>query len=78
MSRYRHTSKQDRMTKFEKFQWVVACIVFSVVFICYFIFRFFSNCIFEWPLRFDVKTCWNEQIQPAKEKAAEKAVNFIP
>ena len=62
----------------EKFQWVLTAIVFVVVFIGAFIYFFASNCIFEWPIRWDIKTCWSEQIQPAKNEAIEKAANFMP
>jgi len=34
--------------------------------------RFFANCIFEWPIRWDVSTCWEEQKAPAKQKAIEE------
>lgn len=67
-----------KLSEFEKFQWAVfltACVVF---FIWYYILGFFQNCIFEWPVRWDVKTCWNEQYEPARDKAAEKAINFMP
>lgn len=66
------------MSKEEEFQWGVAAVVFVIVFVLSVIYYFFSNCIFEWPPRWDIGTCFSEQIQPAKEKAAEKAANFIP
>lgn len=76
---YKFKKHRDRkMTEQEKFQWVLTSIVFVVVFIGAFIYFFASNCIFEWPIRWDVKTCWSEQIQPAKEEAIEKAANFVP
>jgi hypothetical protein len=63
-------------------EWLVLMAIASVVFIVWYaiytVFGFLTNCIFEWPVRWDVGTCWNEQIQPAKEKAIEKAANFIP
>lgn len=62
----------------EKFQWILFTIVFVILFIIYFTYRFFSNCVFEWPIRWDVSTCWNEQIVPSKEKAIEKASVFAP
>lgn len=77
MRRYRRY-RERRMTEQEKFQWVLATIIFVVFFTLYFVRGYFSNCIFEWPVRWDVKTCFVEQISPAKEKAAEKAVNFVP
>lgn len=70
------------MSRDEEFQWWIVTIVFVVCFIFYLSWGFLSNCIFEWPIRWDVGTCWHEQIKPAKEKASEKAsekaVNFIP
>ncbi len=72
---YHHPKK---ITKEEIFQWGVVAVVFAFFFIFHFIGGFLSNCIFEWPIRWDVSTCWHEQIAPAKEKAAEKAANFIP
>ncbi len=73
---YRHRDK--KMTEQEKFQWVLTAIVFVVVFIFVFVSRFFSHCIFEWPIRWDIGACWHEQIQPAKDAATEKAANFVP
>ena len=62
----------------EKFAWVVASIVFVVVFIVWFIFSFFSHSVFVWPPRFDVVACWNQQVEPAKDKAVNAAANFVP
>jgi len=73
---YKHREK--KMTEFEKFQWVLTAIVFVVVFICVFAYRFTTNCIFEWPIRWDVGVCWHEQVGPAKDAATEKAANFVP
>lgn len=80
MSRYRRYRKYRSrgITEQEKFQWGLAIVIFIIAFIFYFVGSYFSNCIFEWPPRWDVKTCFNEQINPAKEKAAEKAANFVP
>lgn len=79
MSRRRFDRHRSRgMTKQERFQWGLTIVVFIIVFCAVFVYRFFANCIFEWPIRWNVHTCWNEQVQPAKEKAAEKAANFIP
>jgi hypothetical protein len=66
------------MSKEDLFQWALACVVFVVFFALYFIHGFFDHCVFEWPIRWDVGTCWNEQISPSQQKAAEKAANFIP
>ncbi len=67
-----------KMTEFEKFQWAIFFIVLIGGFLFYFVLGWITNCVFEWPIRWDVTNCWNEQINPAKEKASEKAVNFIP
>lgn len=66
------------MTEQEKFQWVLTAIVFVVVFVGMFIYLFTTKCIFEWPIRWDIKVCWHEQVQPAKEEAIDKAANFVP
>lgn len=82
MARYRRYKRRYRrpqkMSKEEEFQWIVATVVFVVAFVVYFTFGFISNCIWEWPPRWDVGTCWNEQIDPAKDKASEKATPFVP
>ena len=70
--------RERKMTEQEKFQRILTAIVFVVVFIGAFIYFFASNCIFEWPIRWDIKTCWNEQIQPARNEAIDKAANFVP
>jgi hypothetical protein len=67
-----------RMSKKEMVGWAIAAFVFIVSYVVYFSFSFVSNCIFEWPIRWDIKTCWHEQVGPAKEKASEAAANFIP
>ena len=66
------------MTRQEWFQWAVVTVVFVVGFIIYFVYGFFANCIFEWPPRWDVATCWNEQKAPAQQKAVEEAIKFAP
>lgn len=72
--------KKRRNTKLTKkeFQWLITITVFIIAFIFYFTKGYLSNCIFEWPPRWDVKVCFSEQINPAKDKAAEKAANFVP
>jgi hypothetical protein len=65
------------LTKQEKFAWVVAFAVFIISFFFYFTINFISNCVFEWPLRWDIKTCWKEQIEPSNQKASEKTAPFI-
>jgi len=76
--KFKKRSRSNRMTEFEKFQWIVFCIICTVLFAFYLIKGFIFNCVFEWPIRWDVRVCWSEQINPAKEKAAEKATNFMP
>ena len=66
------------MTKQEQFMWAVAGVVFVVGFLVYFVYGFFTNCIFHWPIRWDVGACWHEQIAPAQYKAAQSASNFMP
>ena len=72
MGKYKKYSRYKRsknLTPEEKFQWALAIAIFIIAFIFYFVINYFSNCIFEWPIRWDVKTCWHEQINPAKNKA---------
>ena len=78
MRKYRYRYHDKKMTKLEKFQWLLTAVIFGIVFVVYFSYRFATNCIFEWPIRWDVRACWHEQIAPAKEKAAEQAANFVP
>lgn len=66
------------MSEMEKFQWVVASVVFAVVFVVLLAYGFVAHCVIEWPIRWDVGTCWHEQVDPASKKAAEAASNFIP
>ena len=79
MSRRRYYKYRSRgLSKEEKIGWAIASFVFVVVFVAYFIYSFFANCIFEWPIRWDVGTCWDEQKAPAKQKAVEEAIKFAP
>lgn len=80
MSRRRkyHYYSSKGLTKEEKFRWILVIIIFIVGFLIYFSYGILTNCVFHWPIRWDVMTCWNEQVNPAKEKAAEKAANFVP
>lgn len=66
------------MTKQKQFQWILVGVIFVIGFIIYFIYGFFVNCIFEWPPRWDVGTCWEEQKAPAKQKAIEDTIKFAP
>lgn len=63
---------------FKRFWWIFFFVLLTIVFILQFAYNFVANCIFEWPIRWDVKVCWNEQINPAKEKAIEVAGPFMP
>ena len=76
--KYRYRSRPRGLTKQEKFQWVFAAVVFVIAFVVYFTFNFVSNCIWEWPPWWDIGTCWNEQIDPARWKATETAAPFVP
>lgn len=68
--------KKDRVP--EWFQWAIFAVVFFVIFVISMIWNFTANCVFEWPLRFDVATCWDEQKPDAKEDATDAASNFMP
>lgn len=71
----RGISKKDKLYIF---QWGVAAMIFLIGVIIYFSWFFVRNCIIHWPVRFDVKLCWNEQIKPVQQKAGEAAGIFIP
>lgn len=75
--KYRKNDFNRKLTKKEKDRYTVAVVVFVAVFVGVLTYNFFSNCVFEWPIRWDVGTCFNEQIKPAKDNAAEKAAQFI-
>lgn len=74
----RNISRSQKITKEDKLHLMIIGIVFVVCFVFYLMSSFVSNCIFEWPLRWDIGTCWNEQVGPAKEKAVEKTIQFVP
>ena len=79
MSKRRYYSRRSGgIRKQERFQWIVVAVVFIVGFIIYFIYGFFTNCVFEWPPRWNIGTCWDEQKAPAKQKAIEDAMQFAP
>lgn len=81
MSRYRKHKRYSypkRFTKEEKIKWIFLAVVFSAAFLFYVLKGFLFNCILEWPLIFDVITCWKEQIDPAVKDTSEKTVNFMP
>jgi hypothetical protein len=71
-------SRNNRKNDFKKFQWVSFLIIFVLYFVMYQIAGFTSNCIFEWPIRWDAKACWLEQVHISNQKAFEKASNFAP
>ncbi len=60
------------------FQWCLAAVIFTVGTVMYFSWFFVHNCIFHWPPRWDIKTCWSEQIHSAQERAAQDASLFAP
>lgn len=66
-----------KITK-KEFMWIFVGIIFVFYLVIYFVNSFFENCIFEWPIRWDVGTCWDEQKEPAKQKAIEEAIKFAP
>jgi hypothetical protein len=66
------------MSEFEKFCWVVFIVILIISFIYFVIAGFITNCVFHWPIRWDVGTCWHEQIMPAQQKAAQTAEPFMP
>jgi peptidoglycan/LPS O-acetylase OafA/YrhL len=69
-----------RLTREEKkflFGFIIAAIVYVVVLTSTFTLSFVSNCIIEWPIRRDIKACWNEQKGPAREKGLEAASIFL-
>lgn len=69
------------LTRREKrvvFLWIVAAIVLVTGYIIFQTVHFIRDCIFEWPIRWDVRTCWNEQKQASWDKAGEGTSLFIP
>lgn len=75
--KHRKRKNPQGITKEDKEKWAVVSVVFAVVYIFNLITGFFSNCVFEWPIRWDVNTCWQEQHEPAKHKASEIAAQLI-
>lgn len=70
--------KPRRLTKFKKFHWSFYLMLILVAFLMWFIYNLVTNCIIEWPIRWDFKTCWNEQIEPSKNRAIESTADFAP
>ena len=73
--RYR-ASKEDR--QFEDFMVVLFVIVLLGGFALFFTWNFITNCIFEWPIRWDVAQCFDDQLDPSWKKAGENAMDFLP
>lgn len=61
----------------DNFHKALVVVVFAVTYIFWMMWGFISNCVFEWPVRFDAKTCWNEQKTPAQQKAIDAASPLI-
>ncbi|MBP6858853.1 MAG: hypothetical protein KBC33_03435 [Candidatus Pacebacteria bacterium] len=61
-----------------RFQWALFFGALFIIFVLSFAFRVFTNCILEWPVRWDISVCWHEQVQPSKNEAIEKASMFLP
>jgi len=57
---------------------IVASVIFTVCLVIFQANNFLKYCVFEWPIRWDVASCWKEQVEPSKEKAAEVASHFMP
>jgi hypothetical protein len=74
----KYSNYKKPLTKIESFQLVLVAVIFTVCFVFYIIKGFIFNCIFEWPIRWDIMTCWTEQINPTVQKASEAVVNFLP
>jgi len=84
MAKYWHKKKHyykpkqpRKLTEFEKFSLVVAAVVFVIALIYFTVAGFLRNCVFHWPVQWDVSACWHEQIAPAQQKAAQAAEPFI-
>lgn len=78
MSKYRNSKVRSSRISKKGIVYIVVSVVFIMTFIFYLAYNFLTNCIFERPIRWDIGTCWHEQIAPAKNKAAESAAKFIP
>ena len=76
-SHYSKPKQSRKMTEFEKFSLIVAAIVFVISLIYFVIVGFLHNCVFHWPIRWDISACWHDQIAPAQQKAAQTAEPFI-
>lgn len=68
--------KSDKL-EMEMFSWVLLAIIFVTSYVFFFIHGWLSNCVFEWPIRWDIKTCWNEQKAPATQKALNETAKFM-
>ena len=65
------------MKKKEVDKWLFIGFITAILTIWYFIPGFFANCIFKLPIRWDVKTCWNEEFKNAYDKAIKDIVNMM-
>lgn len=54
------------------------CVIFTVLFVGYVVYGFIGRCVFEWPIRWDMATCWSEQVNASSQKAAENSAEFLP
>lgn len=68
-------SEKDKIFIFQVFLTVFVLLFGTVM---YFSIYFVRNCIFHWPIRWDIGTCWNEQIQPAQDSAVKDASVVAP
>jgi hypothetical protein len=74
----RKKSRRRRKEDEELLKYLPAAIVFIIVLVAVFTFNFLTNCIFEWPIRWDIGVCWDEQKEPSVRKATEEAIKFVP
>jgi flagellar basal body-associated protein FliL len=77
MAKY-HTHFFSEKDKKIILQWCIAAVIFTLGVAIYFSWFFVHNCIFHWPIRWDIGKCWQEQILPAQQKAGETASPFVP
>lgn len=78
MRHHKKYKSSKELTEKRIFGWIVTSVVFTACFVMYFAHHFVANCIFEWPIRWDVGVCWNEQVDSAVRGASEVAVHFVP
>lgn len=79
MSRRHHKNyKHKNKDKDDIRDYIPMVIIFIIGVIVLTPWYFIKNCIFEFPIRWDVGTCWHEQVETAKKDASEYAVKFAP